>query len=180
MTYCTDFDLLQYEPNLATEAAMIAQELTAGSGTLDANRLAIHSALPAISSKLLVGAIAVVGGAVGGSFPIERAPAGSKPVPTLVLTMKGLTDRLPTPAQFSVRTFYPHRRVISDLLRGLRASSRNAAMPTHDDAALRRACALGTLHLIYSTLATAVHDRADLLIRAQVYQQLYRKALKNI
>ena len=43
MTYCTDIDLLTWEPNLFKDAALASQALSAGTGTLDG--LAIAQAI---------------------------------------------------------------------------------------------------------------------------------------
>src|SRR5439155_9078338 len=83
-------------------------------------------------------------------------PTSGAPVPSPVGTANGLS--------FVVRTFWPQRRVMSELL--LQAAGLD---PTDDDAvgtivnpsALKRPCALGTLHMIYSALAAAATEPAN-------------------
>lgn len=45
--------------------------------------------------------------------------------------------------------------------------------------ALRRPCVLGTLHLIYSALAAAAEEPAQLIVRAELYERLYRRSLEQ-
>src|SRR5205823_3957113 len=103
MTFCTDIDLLHWEPNICRDAAFASQTLIAGSGDLAGTVFTIAS----------------------GSFSAAHVAA----------------DKILNPSS------------------------------------LVRACTLGTLHLIYSALAAVADKPTDLLARAQMYEQLYRRAL---
>jgi hypothetical protein len=46
--------------------------------------------------------------------------------------------------------------------------------------ALRRPCALGTLQSIYSALAAAASEQAEMLVRADLYERLYRRAMRAV
>ena len=43
--------------------------------------------------------------------------------------------------------------------------------------ALKRACALGTLQMIYSAIAAVASEPAKYNVRADMYERLYRRAL---
>lgn len=83
---------------------------------------------------------------------------------------------------FAIRTFWPQRRVVSDLL--LAAAGLD---PTRDDIdtvvinpqALKKPAVLGTLHMIYSALAAAAATPEALATRAELYERLYRRALRS-
>ena len=55
----------------------------------------------------------------------------------------------------------------------------NITIPGANPAALRRVCALGTLQMIYSALAAASTSPANLMNRAELYEQMYKRALRN-
>src|SRR4029079_15978008 len=81
---------------------------------------------------------------------------------------------------FVVRTFWPQRMIISELIAqaaGVGAASTNATATILNPEVLSRACALGTIQLIYSALA-AVSEDARAANRALLYERLYRRALR--
>jgi len=80
---------------------------------------------------------------------------------------------------YSVHTFFPQRMIVSELLlqaAGLDADQGSAILnPT----SLKRACTLGSLQMIYNALAAAASDPTDFTVRADLYERLYRRALRS-
>jgi hypothetical protein len=82
---------------------------------------------------------------------------------------------------FAIRTFWPQRQVVSDLLTcaagiGPETGAPNSAQIINTEA-LRRPCVLGTLQMIYGALAAAAAEPAKFSARADLYERLYRRAL---
>ncbi len=104
-----------------------------------------------------------------GLFPETGAPA---------IAPVGVAIDLP----FAIRTFAPQRQVVSELL--MRSVGIEPDLPDQpmvvNAGALRRACALGTLQMVYSALAAASADPGIFTIRADLYQRTYRRALSGI
>jgi hypothetical protein len=61
---------------------------------------------------------------------------------------------------------------------GLDPADPDAELQILNPAALNRACALGTLHLIHSALAAAAEAPENLMLRVALYEKLYRRALR--
>jgi hypothetical protein len=81
-----------------------------------------------------------------------------------------------------VRTFWPQRRIVSELLMqaaGLDPADADVEQKILNAEALRRASTLGTLHLIHSALAAAAEEPENLLHRVALYEGLYRRALRS-
>ena len=190
MTFSTDIDLLHWEPNILMDAAFASQALISGTGNLAGTTFTISSG--SFTAAHIAGDMAIVlGGTVVGTFPIVSVdsatqltistlydglfPSSGDPEASPVASANGLT--------FVIRTFWPQRRVVSELL--LQAA---ALDPTDDDDAatilnpqsLRRPCTLGTLQMIYSALAAAAEEPENLSVRAQMYERLYRRALRSV
>ena len=53
------------------------------------------------------------------------------------------------------------------------------AMTILNPKALKRPCVLGTLQMIYSAMAAVAADPAELRVRADLYERLYRRALRS-
>src|SRR5690348_6050683 len=188
MTFCNDIDLLHWEPNILKDAAFVSQTLISGSGDLTGTVFTIGSGSFNAAHVTADGAI-VLGGSILGTFPILSVdsatqltisvlydglyPAAGDPTASPITTASGV--------DYAIRTFWPQRRVMSELL--LQA----AGLDPTDDAAdsiinpqsLKRACTLGTLHMIYSALAAAAEDPKNLNARVSLYETLYRRALRN-
>jgi hypothetical protein len=133
--------------------------------------------------------VIVLSGALAGSFPIVSVNSATE----LTLSVlydglfpdagSGVASPVGTAADltFAVRTFWPQRRVVSDLI------SRAAGIEPQDDSpavilnaqSLRRPCALGTLQMIYNALAAASSTPEPLSMRADLYERLYRRALSR-
>jgi hypothetical protein len=195
--FCTDTDLLHWEPNLLKDAAFASQTLISGTATLDGATLTIASG-SLTDAHVEAGQAVVLGGAVAGCFPIVAVTsattmtlsvlyagmlpdeAGDTPVPSPLTggSVSGLT--------FVVRTFWPQRRTISELLiqaagADVRRDFATGGTPPAivNPSSLRRACTLGTLQMIYSALAAASATPAELKIRADLYERMYRRALRS-
>ncbi len=188
MTFCTDIDLLHWEPNLLRDAAFASQTLLSGSGNLADTTFTISSG-SFTAAHVTPNQVIVLTGATSGCYPIVTVdsatqltisalydglfPTSGDPTATSVGTATGLS--------YVVRTFWPQRRVVSELLMqaaGLDPTD-DAAATIINPTALRRACTLGTLHMIYSALAAAATEPSNLDIRVQLYEQLYRNAFRN-
>ena len=74
-------------------------------------------------------------------------------------------------------TFWAQRRVVSEFL--LQAAGVSDPATILNPEMFRRPCTLGTLNMIYSALAAAADDPTDLSVRADLYERLYRRALRS-
>jgi hypothetical protein len=189
MTFCTDIDLLHWEPNLCRDAAFASQTLLAGTGDLTDASFTI-AAGSFIASHVTSDQVIVLTGATSGCYPIVSVDSATQL--TLSVLYDGLFpasgDPIPTPAgdatalSFVIRTFWPQRRVVSDLLMqaaGLDPASSNVESAIVVPTVLRRACTLGTLQMIYSALAAAATEPANYQVRTELYERLYRRALRS-
>lgn len=156
--YCTDADLLRWEPRLAAEASDVSQTLFNGLAEFDRHSMTLAPLDPACAHT--AGAIAVLED--GECFPIAGACGTG-----------GLKS--PRDMRLAVRTFAAQRQVASDLLARI-------ARPGARAGDLRRAAVLGTLHLIYAALAAAAAPGAgaDAIVRRELYERLYRRALRAV
>ena len=188
MAFCTDTDLLHWEPNVLKDAAFASQMLMSGSANLAGTALTISSG-SFTANHVEAGQVMVLSGTLAGCFPIASVnsatqatlsvmydglfPESGAGVAAPVGTAGGLT--------FVVRTFWAQRRMVSDLIQqaaGL-ASGELASAAILNPKELRRACALGTLQLIYSAMAAATSMPGNLNTRADLYERLYRRALRS-
>lgn len=193
MTFCTDIDLLHWEPRLLMDATFASQTLISGTGDLTNTTFTSDAGVASfIDSHIQADQVLCLGpGAVSGCFPIVSVNSSTQ------LTISALYDKLfpissdeaPEPTNvgtaadlpFVVRTYWPQRRLVSDLL--LQAAGMNpakvAANPSLiiNPGSLRRACALGTLQMIYSSLSAPSEDQPAYQVRADLYERLYRRAV---
>lgn len=183
---CSDIDLLRWEPQIAAEAAFTTQTLltTTGSITGTTLTLAVGSLTTA---RVRAGFIAVLSGAVSGCFPIVSVDSGT--TCTLSVLYDGLDETPALPVSpgsgedvtIAIRSFFPQRKVISDLLSWMAGVDPSGDAVILNAAEFRKPCVLGTLHMIYSAMWTAsLERRADLAIRAELYERLYRKSLRGV
>ena len=191
LTYCSDVDLLHWEPNVLREAAFASQTLLAGTGALAGTTFTIPAGSFA-DANVSAEHVIVLGGEVNGCFPIVEVTSGTQ------LTLSVLYDDLSDPAEadpspvgtvasvpFTIRTFWPQRLIATEMLQ--QAAGAGAARPGETPAAIvnpgssvRRTCTLGTLQMIYSALAAAVGDDSEhYRVRADLYERLYRRAIRN-
>jgi hypothetical protein len=188
MTYCTDTDLLHWEPNIFRDAAFASQLLLAGSGNLSGMAFSVAAGLLA-ANHVAAGQVIVLSGAISGSYPVVSVDSASS------LTLSIMYDGLfpdagagePSPVgsasglAFAIRTFFPQRRVVSAILNRAAGIGGETDAPTTariiNTEAVRRPCVLGTLQMIYNALAAAASQPSELTIRAQLYERLYRRSL---
>lgn len=190
MTFCNDIDLLHWEPNILKDAAFASQTLISGTGNLAGSTFTISSG-SYTASHVTNDLVIVLSGAVAGSFPIVSVDSATQ------LTISALYDGLfpssgsavasgvgtATGLTYAIRTFWPQRRIVSELLlqaAGLDPTDADAAAMIVNAQSLRRPCALGTLQMIYSALAAASATPENLNLRAEIYERLYRRALRSV
>ena len=191
MIFCTDVDLLHWEPNIFRDAAFASQTLIAGTGDIAGTTFTIASG-SLTAAHVSAGGVAVLSGGVAGSYPIVTVGSATQ------MTLSVLYDQLypdegagaaspvgsATGLGFAVRTFWAQRKVVSDLLTqaaGVGAALGEAGKGTIlNIESLRRACVLGTLQMIYNALAAPGTDgaAAELRVRADLYERLYRRAVR--
>src|SRR3954464_14319608 len=154
--FCTDIDLLHWEPSIFRDAAFASQTLMSGTADLDGTELNIASG-SFLDANIATQQIVVLGGAIAGCFPIFSVNSATN------LTISVLYDGLcsdvahasppgsATGLSFVIRTFWPQRQVVSEILAqaaGIIPGDRctpNASIL--NPAALRRPCLLGALQL---------------------------------
>jgi len=191
--YCNDTDLLHWEPNIFRDAAFASQLLLAGTGDLAGTAFTLDAGVTSLSAAhVAAGNVIVINGAINGSYPIISVNSATEL--TLSVMYDGLfpedgSAAIASPAgtandqPFVIRTFAAQRKVVTDLLN--RAAGVGPEVPGREDAvllnpqSLRRACVLGTLQLIYSALAAVADEPANLALRAELYERLYRRALRH-
>jgi hypothetical protein len=188
MVFCTDVDLLHWEPNLFRDAVFASQQLLGGTGDLAGTAFTVGAGSLS-DAHVAAEQVIVLSGAVAGSYPILSVNSATQ------LTLSVLYDGL-YPEQgsgvaspvgtaaalnYAIRTFWPQRKIVSDLLLrgagiGPEFSGREEARVVNAEA-LRRPCVLGALQMIYSALAAAEADPTNHSVRAELYERLYRRAL---
>jgi len=183
--FCTDLDLLHWEPNLLKDASFASQTLLSAVGDLEGTTLTLAEGLIA-GAGLSGGEVAYVGGAIDGCFPVVSIDSPTQ------LTLSVLYDKLfddpaspvrtgptVTGVPVTVRSFWAQRKVVSDLLLHLLGLSPDNPQAVTNPEALRRPCALGTLQMICSALSAVSEHAAAYAVRADLYERLYRRALRN-
>jgi hypothetical protein len=191
MTFCTDIDLLHWEPNIFRDAAFASQTLLTGTGASVAGGVLTIASGSFIDSKIPADSVVVLTGSVAGSFPIisidsastctisvmyeDLYPEDGVPAPAPVGTASGLT--------IAIRTFGPQRSIVSELLKqsaGIEPTSDPFNAPQIvNPKAMKRACVLGSLQMIYNALAAATGAPDEYAVRSDLYQQLYRRAVRS-
>lgn len=184
-TFCTDIDLLHWEPNVLRDAQLASQTLLAGTGDLAGTAFTI-TAGSLEDAHVDADQVIVLAGSISGCFPIVKIDSPTQL--TLSVLYDGLFPGDPeseaeaspvstvSDVPFTVRTFWAQRSIVSEFL--LQAGSVSDPATILNPGALRRPCALGTLQMIYSALAAAAEDATDLTVRADLYERLYRRALR--
>jgi hypothetical protein len=186
--FCTDIDLLHWEPNICRDATFASQTLMVGTADLSGTTLSIASG-SFIDAHIEPNQVVVLSGALAGSFPILSVDSATGL--TISILYDGLFSDEPaaspiasaTGLTFAIRTFWPQRNVISEHLQ--QAAGLIPGDPLTENAtilnpqALRYPCTLGTLHLLYSALSAAADAPKEYASRADLYQELYRSALRS-
>ena len=193
MLFCNDADLLYWEPEVARDAAFASQTLATGTGDVTGTAFTRTAGASFLTQAVQPAQVLVLSDTATGCYVITAVPDASH------LTISVLHDDLfpgtgapPAPvgrasdatgATYAVRTFFAQRKVVSDLLTqavgivpGTAAAQSSVIL---NPEALRRACALGTLQMIYSAVAAAASDPAAFSLRADLYERLYRRALQR-
>src|SRR5438067_692194 len=115
MTFCTDTELLHFEPNICHDAAFVSQTLMSASGNLSGTTFTIASG-SFTTSHVAAGQVIVFTSGTNGSFPIVSVDSATQ------LTISVLAESSSAPVgagsslPFVIRTYWPQRRVISELL----------------------------------------------------------------
>jgi len=193
MIFCRDADLLYWEPDVLKDAAFASQTLGTGTGDVAGTTLTRTAGTAFDSVGIEPGQVIVLSGSAAGRYVITAVGGAA------TLTLSTLYDELfpaadaaaPDPAPvgtatgvtFTIRTFYAQRYVVSDFLTravGIvpNTADGEAASILNPDA-LRRACALGTLQMIYSAIAAVADEPATYSLRADLYERLYRRSLRS-
>lgn len=189
MSFCTDLDLLRWEPNIFRDAAFASQTLLAGTGDLAAATFTI-AAGSFTEAHVASAQVIVLSGGTLGSYPILEVNSATQ------LTISVLYDALfplselaaPSPVgtatglNFAIRTFSPQAQMVGEMLKQsagiMPGTAEEESVAILNPQALRRSCVLGTLQMIYSALAANIVGAGDYRIRADVYERLYRQALR--
>ncbi len=107
---------------------------------------------------------------------------------TLSVVYDGLDETPPIPVppgnaadvNVAIRSFFPQRKIVSDLLSRMAGVEPGGEATILNPQVFKKPCALGTLHMIYNAMSTAsFENRADLIIRAELYHRMYRKSLRD-
>jgi hypothetical protein len=192
MIFCNDTDLLYWEPGVLKDATFASQAIASGTGDAAGNLFTATTGPSFTTQAVEPGHVLVLSGTIAGCFPITQVISatqlkvsplyaelfpeqGSPPASLVVGTASGLA--------YVVRTFWAQRKLVSDLL----AQSIGIVPDTADEtdvtilnpAALKTACVLGALQMIYSAIAAAAADPAKFDVRADLYERLYRRALRQ-
>jgi hypothetical protein len=190
MAFCTDTDLLYWEPQVFRDAAAAGQTLAAGVADL-AGKVVTVSGVSLDEARVRpLDVICFEGGTVSGSFPIVSVDSGAELTVSVLYDGLNAADGSLDPSRvgsatnqpYAVRTFWPQRRVVTQLLlqaAGVDLAATDAEERVTNPDALKRACVLGTLQMIYSALAASADEPAALANRAELYGRLYRRAMRS-
>jgi hypothetical protein len=192
MIYCNDVDLLRWEPQLFRDAAMASQVLLSGSGDLDGTALTLAGGSLG-DAAVRAGDVITFADPVGGSFAVVDVVSDTE---LMVSALQGALfpadgSAVPpvpvgsaTAVGFTIRTFMPQARIVSDMLRqavGAEAPGEPGETVTIlTPEAMKRPCILGTLQMIYSAMAAVSGDSAALAVHADLYRRLYGRALRHM
>jgi hypothetical protein len=186
--FCTDIDLLHWEPNICRDASFAAQTLMTGTANLAGTGVTISSG-SFTDSHIEPGQVLVFSGTVAGSFPIFSV--NSATTLTISVLYDKLFDETPeaspvataTGLTFVIRTFWPQRQVVSEILQQaaglIPGDPRSANATILNPQSLKRPCVLGTLQLIYSALSAVSGAPAEYATRTALYERLYQRALRS-
>jgi hypothetical protein len=191
MTFCTDVDLLHWEPNLFRDAVFASQQLIGGTGDLNGTVFTLAGG-SLTAAHVAVNQVIVLEGTIAGSYPITGVSNATQLVLSVLydglFPESGSAEPSPvgtaTAVPFGIRTFWAQRQVVSDLLKraaGIDVGSASAqGAQIINTEAMRRPCVLGTLQMIYSALAAAAATPTNFQVRADLYERMYRRALGQL
>jgi hypothetical protein len=159
-----------------------------GTGTLAGTLFTIDSG-SLEAAQIAPNHVIALAAPVDGCFPVLKIESDTS------LTLSVMYDQLdPTFAEgspeavspgegtglnFHIRTFWPQRMATSrEILMAAGVAEADIGQITNPQA-LVRPCVLGTLFMIFTALASGAEDAAALLNRAQLYERLYQRAVRN-
>ncbi len=190
MNYCTDIDLLQWEPRIFADAVIASQTLATGTGDLAGTSFTIASGSFTDAKVAAFGVIAL-SGAVAGCYPILSVDNAT--TLTLSTVHEPWSDESPgsagvigtaTGLGYVIRTFSPQAGIVSEMLRQavgiVPGTGDESTITILNPTALRRACVMGTLWMVYGAMAAMASEPAVYAGRADQYEHLYRRALRNV
>lgn len=179
MTYCTDTDLLHWEPRVLEEAVFASQTLLDADAELDGTQLALASG-SWLAAGVAAGDVAVLTGVVAGCYPIVSIDSPTDA--TITVFRGGEIGPTPPPragaVHVVVRTFRPQREIVGSLLE--RAIDLRAGETLTNPGSLRLAAVAGTLHAIFTALAGMAEEPTHHGIRADLYERLLRRQLRSV
>jgi hypothetical protein len=178
--FCSDVQLLNWEPNIFRDAAFASQTLLSGTGTLSGTTFTIASGSFA-DAGVAADHVITLGGDADGCYRVVSIDSPTAITLSVINETDEADDAYPLSAagslSFTIRTFWPQRAIVSELIASAADVTSVDRVLNRD--VLARPCALGTFQLIYAALAAvADDDRASQ--RADFYERLYRRALRNI
>lgn len=187
MTYCTDIDLLDYEPTIFKDAAIACQTISAGTGTLQGvNFTRVSGSF--IDDNVKGGCVLTLTAEAGGSFPVVNLVNATQ-LRVSANDEAFIEDGAASPAgnasnqPFVVRTFYPQRKMITEMINNAAGIGVGTALPEAmllSNPALKRACVLGTFHVIYNAIRAMNAENESLVNRAEFYRVQFLRALRRL
>ena len=189
MNFCTDVDLLRWEPSLPRDAVFASQTLAAGAGDLAADLFTVVDGPSLIDQRIEPGMTLTLTGAVAGCFAIlevidAAALRCSRVHPGLFPEAPAVPESAPVGAAsgltFAIRTFSAQRQIVSEVLRQALDLPPSDAQAILRPSLLMRPCALGAIQLIYSAMAAVAEEPAYFDSRARVYAQLYQRSCRQL
>ena len=193
MIFCQDSDLLYYN-NLIFITSQIGPLIVSAAGTLSGNVITSPLTPDLLALDVQPGQVVSLTGVTTGQFPILGVTSSTL---TFSLLTSGLypddgSPGTPIPpyidsgtVNFSVRTFWPYRRVISDQLlaaAGMPIAPANGVLPTIlNPQDFKRACVMGTLAMAYTAMAdVATSNVSFFTAQAAMYSSLFTQAVRSI
>jgi hypothetical protein len=190
MVFCNDVDLLNIEPSICKDAAFASQLQLSGSGDLAGTTFTLSSG-SLNAANVAAGQVIVLSGGPDGCFPIVSVDSDTQLTLSVMYdglfpdTGPGVASPIATATGlgFAIRSFWPQRKVVSDLLTraaGIGPETNTPAGATIlNPLAMRPACVLGTMQMIYNALAAVAAQPASLSLRADLYERRFRRALER-
>lgn len=196
MNFCNDTDLLYWEPDLLKDAAFMSQTLAAGSGDLSGTLFTAGGGVVFDSARVEVGHVITLSGTISGCLAITQLVGGSFLRVSTIYTelfaaaspALAVQSQVATGLSFAVRTFHAQRRLVGDFLlqaAGIATDSAGnlsvdgVAATLLNPSSLKRPACLGVIQLIYSAIAAAASEPARFAARAELYERLYRRTLRQ-
>ncbi len=158
-TYCTDTDLLCWEPNLFIDAMFTSQTLLEGTGDLAGATFTIDAG-SLEASHVAAGQVIVLAGGTTGTYPIVGVATDTQLVVSVLYDGLFPVGASPDPSpigaatdlSFAIRTFSPQAKVVSDWMMRSIGIDADSGIAILNESALRRPCAAGTLAMIFSAM----------------------------